>query len=330
MAAGDLAPTLKCRLPLWEAKLPKPVLVARYHAIGAPAFDRGYRQRPQSSSDLVFGYFEEGKVYFWDEDWAKISSERLRQFDEDGRALEHPNRHVPGYVDPSWPRFTGVDLSSKTRRGTVIFTLALAPDGVHHPLDVRVGAWTAPEKAAEIEQVAQTFRPASIFIENNALQGMLVEWLEVGNLTCSKLVHGFNTGGTKMHPELGLPGINVQMSKGLWRVGIPHPEGEVRLRVPNYHECACGWCLYVRDTRTLTIEDVAAKKTPDTVMAMWLAKEAARQGRPWVASESRTHAFDRVRAPLVRSHDYRIRAGTSHNPFRRRPRTDNYGRPLPN
>ena len=112
-----------------------------------------------------------------------------------------------------WPRYTGVDLSSPTRPGNAVVTIAQRPaDRKRIVIDVRVGSWTSPETWRQLEDVERSFRPALFMVENNAYQGSLLEWGLERNATLP--VSGFVTGKNKADPVMGLPGLEVDVHVG--------------------------------------------------------------------------------------------------------------------
>src|SRR5690348_13874615 len=92
------------------------------------AFQRGFRQKPQSSEDLIFPHLAEDvflesyQIVRYNINWRNISDPDHKDYDE-----EHKH---PFYVSPDWPRYIGCDLSGKSRRGTCIFTIAISPTGM--------------------------------------------------------------------------------------------------------------------------------------------------------------------------------------------------------
>lgn len=129
-------------------------------------------------------------------------------------------------TDFEGPTFTGVDLAAgKTRKHafTVFFTIGLTPDGDRYLLDIRSGRW----HASQIEEIARDVHDkfnSIFFIENNAVQQMLVELLQRGTTIP---IRPFTTGRNKAHPEFGIESLAVEMSQGKWIVpnvdGIVHP-----------------------------------------------------------------------------------------------------------
>lgn len=323
----NLAPSLRFQMPGWTDRWPKEKLIEHYYKITPTSFDRGYRQRVRSSSDLVLPNFLQDRIFFFGEDWRRVSSERL----DDGSINIHYDPTHPAYVDPEWPRYIGADLSSKGRRGNVIFTLALSPQGIRHVIDIRMGLWEAPQMARQIDAASQELDPQVIFVENNAYQMALIEIIKDMELSCADIVEGFRTGRNKLDPEIGLPSIDAQCAMGLWRVSVPHGEHEIVERIPNLHGCACGICTFIRDCRTYSIGD---KATPDTVAAMFICKEASRMGGKWTAagvgivSTNLNKAVTAINNPRSSPHPFRVPVGKKLTAVENRRNTDNYGRPL--
>lgn len=274
----EILPPTKFKQQGWPSFWSPDALKEQHALIRDRAFQRGFRQKPQSSEDLIFPHLAEDIIYEnkaivrFDTNWKNISDPEHKDYDE-----EHSH---PFYVSPEWPRYIGCDLSGKGRRGTVIFTLAISPAGVRHVLDIRIGSWGAgPEFVRQLKAVNDNadLRPRRIFVENNALQEAVVDNIrEIGGEFGGK-VYPFRTGSNKMDPEIGLPGIDTQYELKRWRIGIPH-----KRNAPAYPDkknptlCLCGICTFVRDASTFTADDL--KETPDTVAAQFIAKEASRQG----------------------------------------------------
>lgn len=243
--------------PLWALRSRK-WLIKEEARITSPAFARGYEQKPSSSQDLFFPHLLPGNV-FYGEDW---------------RRIDNPDH--PGYISPMWTRSTGVDLAGKNRRGTVIFTSAMDPYGVRHLVDIRMGAWSQPETCDYIEDVYKTHFPSLIYVESNALQGAILDWIDkdTEKYTFGSIAEPFLTTGTKTHPELGLPGLDLQFAARRWRISIPHERDEIVEPNPkNPSKCGCAYCTLVSDLSGFTWDDL--DKTPDSIMAMFFADRAA-------------------------------------------------------
>lgn len=271
MAIGRLVPEQIVKQPGWPDKWDEASLELELASIGLRSFKRGYCLEPQSDYDLVFPHFQEGSVYQYGVDWRSISDEHNDNYDPIS----------PFYVDPEWTRYVGCDIAGKNRRGTVIFILAISPSGVRHILDIRMGAWTAPEFVRQLEVVndIELLCPRIINVESN-YEASVSEWVrEKGSPISTKIVASY-TGKNKLDPEIGLPGIDLQYSSNRWKLGIPHLRGVPTEPDPKDRTaCICGRCMFVYAAHTVTKDDIDTHNgTPDTIMAQWIAKEASRQG----------------------------------------------------
>lgn len=317
---SQLAPPVKFKMPGWTARWSREKLIERYYIIGPRSFDRGYRQRPYATAERMFPNFLPNEIFFYGEDWRSVSDQESPDYDP---------LH-PAFIDPDWPRYTGVDLSGRKRRGNVLITIAMSPSGIRHILDIRMGAWTAPEIIEQIDDVAKVFEPEVIFVENNALQTMLVELIEVMGLACSDLVRGFHTGSKKMDEQLGLPSLDTQFSRKQWRLSIAHEDGQISEELHGVDGCACGPCSFVHDVVTYTPAD---KVTPDSIMACYFAKEASRTSSDWSPESlqvGRTAPIAQIAKQVARKKSaYRIPAGMPARPKKHSGRaTDGFGRPI--
>lgn len=316
----ELSPPLECRLPNWSSRWPSHKLQESFLEIGPTAFDRGFRQEPKTITDLYFPHFRHNITYFYDEDWRAISNPDNAKYD--------PTH--PAYVDPSWDVYAGVDLSGAKRRGNVIFVLAIGPNNMRKCLDIRMGAWESPQTAREIDKVAHEFNPKLIFVENNAYQTALIEFITDMDLHSAQYVQGFKTGSNKLNAEIGLPSLDVQFSQQQWRISVPHGEHEIveKASGSGIQGCACGRCCFIRDVLNYTGHD----KTPDTIMACFIAKEAARLTSGFWNVDSvhvgKVNAPESVSRAAANQRILRIPSGQSNNPFKKNVKTDDWGRPL--
>jgi len=120
------------------------VMKQKYGNVGPREFDRGFRQMALSDDEKLFKSF------------MKCLKSGFRFSD---------------VVDPSFPTYTGVDLASDKRPGTVIFTVAKDhKTGIRYPIDIRRGSWSSPETAHHLQDVDRKYNPQIIMIENNAYQ----------------------------------------------------------------------------------------------------------------------------------------------------------------
>ena len=80
--------------------------------------------------------------------------------------------------DQPWPTFTGVDLgvgTSTTHDESVLFTIALLPDGRRRVLAIEAGRWQAPELVARIKSARARYR-SRVRVESNAAQAYVVQF----------------------------------------------------------------------------------------------------------------------------------------------------------
>lgn len=266
---NKLAPTTKFKMPGWPDYWTKERLQDQLDRLRSRAFDSGFRQKPQTSGSLMFPSFKQGSIYEYNVDWKAIS-------DPDSELYDPESEY---YVDPTWSRYIGCDIAGKKRRGTVIFTLAVSPSGVRHVLDISMGAWTGPETVRQLQAVDynKLLTARCIFVENNAYQESLIDWIKEMDVPCWTKVRPFRTGSNKMDQEIGLPVIEVQYSRRRWKIGVPHPEHRPSMPDPKNHtNCICGLCMLIHATKVFTPDDL--DETPDTIAAQFIAKEASRQG----------------------------------------------------
>lgn len=205
----------------------KEKLIQRCEEIGERAFARGFRQKAISSEELTFSHFKQCIKY--------------------------------GETMPQWQySFTGVDLSSTTRPGVVIITIGISGDLALYPIDIRIGAWSSPETAEQIKDVYEKYKSPAILIEDNAYQSSLIEWMQTKNFKNIPIVP-FTTGLNKRSIEIGLPALDVQFERNMWKIYAPeHQTG-----------CNCNWCRLIREFKSHP-----GYSTSDCVMAFWFAERA--------------------------------------------------------
>lgn len=264
----NVAAPLEFKMPGWKLR-PVEVLTREFHSIGAKAFEKGYRQKPHAAGDRFFPNFIPGRVFAYGEDWQAISNpDNLDSYD--------PTH--PAFVGKNWPRYTGCDISSAKRRGTVITTIAVSPQGNRIVIDVQSGKWTQPDFCRNLEGVYLTHNPRLIFVENNTLQGELIKWFEELKYKCYTKIQPFHTNRwNKLDQEVGLPGLDIQFAGDRWRIPIAHSKGLIiEKNESDPSVCGCSICLLVHACNTFTYDDIG--NTPDEIMSLWFAKEASRQG----------------------------------------------------
>ena len=229
-------------IPLWEPKWSSKALHTHLKRIGLTAFNRGLRNIALSNKDRTFPSLE------------------LCLF---------PDSKINDFLKPTFPLFSGVDLSTKKRPGTCIFTLAKdVKNKLLIPVDIRYGKWTGPRLLKEMESVHRLLKPKSFLVENNALQDMVIDFLKADSKNSdgkSRLsIKSHCTGTNKLDLETGLPSLEVEFSNERWKVAFGDR--------PHKLNCICGFCKF-RD------EVIGHPLYPSTdiLMAAWFARENARK-----------------------------------------------------
>ena len=157
------------------------------------------------------------------------------------------------------PTFTGVDLSV-TGEGDLaaLVTITILPDGSRRLLDVRSGRWTGPRILKECVDVHGRYG-SIVMVETNAAQRYL-------NQFASELVtmplREHNTGMNKHDFRFGIESLGTEMSMGKWMFPCSHD------MVPPREVAAM-----LREATTYT----PTEHSGDRLMAMWIARECARQ-----------------------------------------------------
>lgn len=240
---GSKKPKRPRRLSLWKDEWPRKRLIKEgYEERGSLDFNRAFRHLAMESKMFPF---------------TKGLLASTTKMDEDS---ELSDLQAPA----DFPRFTGMDLGSakKKRSQTSIFTLALDPDKLTRwPVDIRVGHWSGPDSARELLDVYKKEQPFAIFVENNAYQGTLSEWIGEIEGGAELPLYGFYTGAQKFDLEIGLPGIALQMEKKLWKI----PD------LGHGPTCRCEVCQWREELANAPIG------ASDILMSMWLADRAAKR-----------------------------------------------------
>lgn len=126
------------------------------------------------------------------------------------------------------------------------------------------GAWNS---TAIVERIVGAIRGWNVVhtkIEDNSLQDTIIEMIELVAPTLE--VAGFTTSWNKRDPDIGLPSLDREFQKGLWKIPDPHAEREI---------CNCDYCLWLRQMKSYP-----AVENADGVMAAWFAREAAKELGP--------------------------------------------------
>jgi len=195
-------------------------------------------------------------------------SDEERLFSPQGIARCRDTRYVVGrqQPDPSWPRFMGVDLAAslgKKASYSAIFVVAVSPQGQLLPVEIIRARLKLADLLTAIVQTDERWKPERIVVENNAFQEAVLELLRRDH---PKLpLFGHRTGSEKADEQIGLPSLAAAVDRGEWIIpagGVPHGGG-----------CECAYCAWQREMALYP-----ACEHSDTLMAMWFADLAAREG----------------------------------------------------
>lgn len=162
---------------------------------------------------------------------------------------------------PGFLILTGVDLGVSKRDSadpSVLFTILVWPDGTRQVLNVRRGRWQSGEIIRQVVDVHTLYRSA-FFVENNAAQEYLVQWLASDHPDI--IVRGFRTGKNKRDKAFGVESIAGELEDALWLIP-QNVDGSVH---PNIKVWEQEMLYYSPDGHT-----------GDCLMASWIAREAAR------------------------------------------------------
>lgn len=169
--------------------------------------------------------------------------------------------------DHNLPKFTGVDLGHRSgmeNSPTVVFTVALTPNGKRIPCDIRISHEASPlDIARVIIDVNKELNPAITMVENVGAQQQMVELLK--NLGPGDFrVEGYFTSTQKLDPMIGVPSMLAEIEAGKWV--IPLGEGG-----EHNDACECKMCRWTNELMDFPQGRI------DTVMASWLALQGLRK-----------------------------------------------------
>ena len=228
---------------LWEWKWTRHALEER-RAANIVAFDRGFRNIPISDEDALFKRYMVNQCIY----------------------LDDPMTHVKD----NWCRYIGVDLAIGRKESndyTVIFVIAIDPDkGTKIPIEITRRRMTSPETARVLIDASKRHKPNLIYVENNAYQDSLIQWIQESGET-ELPIEGFHTGKQKFDEFIGLPSMAAEFANHGWRIynhQSPVENGSV--------SCKCSFCVFIDELINFPIG-----KHDDTIMAAWFAREAARK-----------------------------------------------------
>jgi hypothetical protein len=240
------------KIPLWKEKWSREELVDRRCKTGEASFARGYRNIPWNDTDLLFKHFDD----------CLDCDTSVEEWVEHAKKKQIAGRQVSFAV--------GVDLSGAKRPGNVVFVAGtIEGENKIVPVDIRTGNWTSPQLADVIKDVYMTWKPTIIYVENVALQEMLLEWIrlqmEQGRFIPMP-IEGFMTGKQKSDPLVGLPGMEVEFKNKMWQICWKSFDSHDK------ESCLCEWCRWRK-----TMKQYPFSGDTDIVMSSWFTREAMRK-----------------------------------------------------
>lgn len=175
----------------------------------------------------------------------------------DGKSLCYGLQRLP----PGVRTYTGVDLAVQRHSAadsTVLFTIAVRPNGDREVLEISSGKWSGPEIVGRLVDVHKRFFSVCV-VENNASQEFV---LQFARGVSAIPMRAFTTGRNKANPEFGVESLAAEMANSKWI--IPNNSGRVAPEVD-------AWIteMLYYDPRS---------HTGDRLMASWFAREGARLG----------------------------------------------------
>jgi len=174
-----------------------------------------------------------------------------------GRKLAYALNSLPNGIKT----YTGVDLAVQKHSAadkSVLFTIAVHPNGEREVLEISSGKWSGPEIVGRLIDVHRRFF-SIVIVENNAAQDFILQFARDGNAIP---LRPFTTGRNKANPEFGVESMATEMANAKWI--IPNENGAL---VPEVEAWVTEMLYY--DPRA---------HTGDRLMASWFAREGARMG----------------------------------------------------
>lgn len=156
--------------------------------------------------------------------------------------------------------YTGVDLAVQRHSAadyTVLFTIAVHPNGDREVLSISTGRWSGPQIIERIVEAHGRWG-SIVIVENNAAQDFILQFTR-NSSAVPVLPH--TTGRNKANPEFGIESVGTEMKNGKWIIpskGRLHPEVAQWVQEMLYYD--------------------PAAHTGDRLMASWFAREGARKG----------------------------------------------------
>ncbi|RLI98312.1 MAG: hypothetical protein DRO99_01025 [Candidatus Aenigmatarchaeota archaeon] len=168
--------------------------------------------------------------------------------------------------EESWPVYIGVDpAASLGKEGSysVIFVIAVSPQGVRVPVEIVRDKMGPEELARRIVALWRRYKPQLVLVENNSYQAALVDLIRVIAQNEPITVKGQFTGSQKWSPDEGLPRLHAEMANRMWI--IPRKQC-----LHHADDPTCVVCQWLKEMR-----EFPYGQTSDIIMAMWLADTAA-------------------------------------------------------
>jgi hypothetical protein len=227
---------------LWPERWSEEALRRREGEIGSRAFARQFLLQAVSDEERLF------------------SPEAIRRA-RDSRY--HVGRQS---ATPLHRCYVGVDLAAslgKKASYTVIFVVGLTESQQRLPLEIVRTRMSLSDAVTEIRRISDRWKPAKIVVENNSFQEAVLELVRRERPRLPLVGH--HTGAQKADEQIGVPSVAASLDRGEWIIpsgGVAHGGG-----------CDCAYCAWQREMALYP-----ACEHSDTIMAMWFAELAAREG----------------------------------------------------
>ena len=161
-----------------------------------------------------------------------------------------------------WPVLISSDFSKAKRAGSVVLAAALNPRTRRkYPLAIEVGKFGAgPDIAFKMIAMHNEWNSQGILIEDAGLQGEFKKWTDSlwpGKIFPFELV---DISHSKMHPEIGIPGLAAEMLAGQWCIPLKQVEW-MRDGNEDKHD---PWGRLVHELKQYP------NSTDDVLMALWM------------------------------------------------------------
>jgi len=242
--------------PLWPERATREFLQGERRRMGLQGYLQSY----------MCEYRDEDTAWC-KKDWVDACKALAREPESDLRRVlpgAKPYRAMLKSWRGPYQAFTGVDLAFSERASaddTAFFTFCVLPTGHRLVLDVDIGKWNAPTVARKIAEKHERFG-SIITVEDVAAQKGVVDLLRKVKATVGIPIKGFTTtAGKKSSIENGLPTIFTEIEAELWV--IPNDFGVCEEPVQKWLDGLLDYS--------------PSKHTPDALMAMFFARDRARQ-----------------------------------------------------